>query len=337
MSRMLIYVPAAAVFLLFCIKVARERRKVGNAVLLGLSLVFVLAGSLLLLAERRPELARNISLALAAVVTLGIVTLVSFLLVNGVGMVRREGFGLGNLLSLLSGAGLVVLLGLVAAAVAVRDPFLTAAAAATAAVAGYAGFLFLCFLGYALVYGRLPLNRKADFVVVLGSGLTDGSTVPPLLAQRLERGRAMHEKITARGGHPVLIVSGGQGTDEQLPESHAMAAYLVDRGFPATSVAREDRSTSTEQNLRFSRKIMEEACPGYRCVIVTSNYHVLRAAVTARREGVRGNVVGSRTAPYFWPSAAIREFVALSVTYWRTNVAMCLALLLGGAVLYLLH
>ncbi|MGW2965151.1 YdcF family protein [Streptomyces sp. NPDC001220] len=334
---MLIYVPAAVVFLLFCIKVVRERRKVGNAVLLGLSLVFALAGSLLVLAERRPELARNISVVLAAVVALGIVTLACFLLVNGVGMVRREGFGLGNLLSLLSGAGLMALLSLVAAAVAVRDPVLTSTAAVAAAVAGYAGFLFLCFLGYALVYGRLPLNRKADFVVVLGSGLTGGSTVPPLLAHRLERGRAVHERIIARGGHPVLLASGGQGADEELPESHAMAAYLVDRGFPATSVTCEDRSTSTEQNLRFSRKIMEEARPGYRCVIVTSNYHVFRAAVTARREGVRGNVVGSRTAAYFWPSAAIREFVALCVTYWRTNLAVCLVLLLGGVALYLLH
>ncbi|MFJ9350996.1 YdcF family protein [Streptomyces sp. NPDC101237] len=334
---MLIYVPAAAVFLLFCIRVVRERRRVGNAVLLGLSLVLALAGSLLILARRRPELAWNIFVVLAAVVALGVVVLACFLLVNGVGMVRREGFGLGNLLSLLAGAGLMTVLTLVGAAVVGRGPALVSAAVVVSVVAGYAGFLFLCFLGYAFVYGRLPLNRKADFVVVLGSGLTGGSTVPPLLAHRLERGRAVYEGISGRGGRPVLVVSGGRGSDEELPESHAMAAYLVERGFPSASVVREDRSASTEENLRFSREIMEEACPGYRCVIVTSDYHVFRAAVTARREGVRGNVVGSRTAAYFWPSAAIREFVALCVTYWRTNAAVCVVLLLGGVVVYLLR
>lgn len=335
MCRMLIYAPAALVFLLFCVRVVRERRRVGNAVLLGLSLVFALAGTLLALARRQPDLAGDISVVLAAVVALGVVVLACFLLVNGVGMVRREGFGLGNLLSLLSGVALVALLALMVAAVVVRNVALTSIAAAAAVVAGYAGFLFLCFLGYAFLYGRLPLNRKADFVVVLGSGLTGGSTVPPLLAHRLERARAVHERISARGGRPVLLASGGQGGDEELPESHAMAGYLVDRGFPGDRVAREDRSTSTEENLRFSRRIMEEARPGYRCVIVTSNYHVFRAAVTARREGVRGHVVGARTAPYFWPSAAIREFVALCVTYWRTNLALCLVLLAGGAALYL--
>lgn len=80
------------------------------------------------------------------------------------------------------------------------------------------------------------------------------------------------------------------------------------QGLPETLIAREDRSAGTEENLRFSRRIMEEAKPGYRCVIVTNNYHSFRAAVLARREGVKGQAVGCRTSGCLLPSAAFREF-----------------------------
>jgi len=42
-------------------------------------------------------------------------------------------------------------------------------------------------------------------------------------------------------------------------------------------------------------------------------YHVLRAALIAKKAKVKGQVIGSRTASYFWPSATIREFVAVLV------------------------
>ncbi|NEB75364.1 YdcF family protein [Streptomyces sp. SID14478] len=334
---MLIYAPAVLLFLLFCVRAVRERRRLGNAVVLGLSLVFALAAWLVQLSRDHEVLARDVVLVLAVLLALGALTLACFLLANGVGMVRKEGTSPGNLLSLLAGVALMGLLALVVTAAVMQQRTLMAVAATATALAGYIGFLFLCYLGYAFVYGRLRTSRKADYVVVLGSGLIGGSTPPPLLTSRLDRARAVHERIAARGRQPVLLTSGGQGPDEKLPESHAMADYLVERGFPADAIEREDRSTTTDENLRFSAEIMEKARPGYRCVIVTSNYHAFRAAVAARRAGVRGHVVGAPTATYFWPSATIREFVALIVLYRRTNIAVCLVLLLGGVFLWWLR
>ncbi|MFD0070497.1 YdcF family protein, partial [Streptomyces sp. NPDC127574] len=94
-------------------------------------------------------------------------------------------------------------------------------------------------------------------------------------------------------------------------------------------IEREDRSATTVENLTCRQALMEKANPDYRCVIVTNNYHVFRAAVTARRTGVRGHVIGAPTASYFWPSAMIREFVALLVAYRRTNAAIFLLVLLS--------
>jgi uncharacterized SAM-binding protein YcdF (DUF218 family) len=261
---------------------------------------------------------------------LGALALACFLMANGVKMVRREGTRPANLLSLATGLATLGFIVLVAAAVVCDSPALVRVATVAIPVVAYVSFLFLCFLGYAFLYGRLPVRRNLDFVVVLGSGLIGGSRVPRLLADRLDRGRKVYEARAARGNPPMLLTSGGQGPDEDLPEAEAMAGYLVDHGVPTDRIRREDRSRTTEENLRFSKAIMEGLEPDYRCVVVTNNFHVLRAALEARSTGVRGQVVGAPTASYFWPSATIREFIAVFLSHKVVNLGICLALGLLG-------
>jgi uncharacterized SAM-binding protein YcdF (DUF218 family) len=146
---------------------------------------------------------------------------------------------------------------------------------------------------------------------------------------------AISAGLAARGGRPVMIVSGGQGSDEEVPEARAMAGYLIERGFPDDRLAVEDQSGTTEENLAFSKAIMDAAGgprPARRparCLIVTSDYHVFRTAMTARKVGIRGHVKGARTAGYFWPSAMLREFIAVFVGYWMVNLGICAALVLA--------
>ncbi|MFE3773031.1 YdcF family protein [Streptomyces sp. NPDC057579] len=331
---MLAYVPAVLFFLLFCFGVLRDRRRFGNAVHLGLAVVFTLLAVIGTLGRSHALLGLVAGVALLVLPTLGTVVLAGFLVANGVTMVRKEGRRPANLLSLLAGLGIVGVIALLIAAVALRSAGLLVIAATAVGLLGYVSFLFLCFVGYAFLYGRLPVRRNADYVVVLGSGLIGGTKVPPLLASRLERGRSVYERLVARGSAPLLLTSGGQGPDEKLPESHAMADYLIERGFPADRIVREDRSRTTEENLEFSRALMEQADPDYRCVVVTNNYHAFRAALMARKTGVQGHVVGSPTAAYFWPSATIREFAAVFLAHKVVNLGVCLLLVLGAALIW---
>ena len=108
---------------------------------------------------------------------------------------------------------------------------------------------------------------------------------------------------------------------------------LQQRGFPKEHIEREDRSTTTEENLRFSKAIMQERHPGHRCVVVTNNFHVFRAAITARRAAVDGQVIGSPTAAYFWPTATIREFAAVFLQRKAVNLGTCFLLGLLGLLL----
>ncbi|MCX5227095.1 YdcF family protein [Streptomyces sp. NPDC006553] len=328
----------AAVFLLFfALGVRRDRRRFGNAVHLGLAVTFFGIGLLAGVEDAPPGVAETVMICGLLVLGLGPVVLAGLLTANGVKMVRKEGRRPSNLLSLLAGLGMFGVMVLAVTAAATDSWALQILVVTLLLVLGYVSFLFVCFVGYAFLYGRMRIRRDADYVVVLGSGLIGGRRVPPLLASRLDRGREVHERLAAyerRDGTPVLVVSGGQGPDEEVPESHAMADYLVERGFPPGALVREDRSRTTEENMTFSRELMERDRPGSSCVIVTNNFHAFRAAILARRAGVNGQVVGSPTAAYFWPSATMREFAAVFLQYKVVNLGILGTLILLGALVW---
>ncbi|RII11154.1 hypothetical protein DSC45_29275 [Streptomyces sp. YIM 130001] len=325
---MLAFVPTAGFLLWFCWGVRRDRRQFSNAVLLGLT-VLCLSFALLTQVDRLPGRAAVLIYSLVFVVpAVAIVILGCFLLLNGLTMVRKEGRRPANLLSGLAGVGIFAVLALVVSADYIGSSrAYQAFILAVVLVTGYVAFLFLCFLAYAFLYSRIRVRGDVDYVVMLGSGLIEGERVPPLLASRLQRGLRVQQDQVARGAKPcVLLTSGGQGPDEELPEAEAMGRWLVAEGADPTTVVEESESRTTGENLRFSRRIMEAADDGYVCVVVTNNFHAFRAAMTARREGVRGQVIGSPTASYFWPSATIREFVAVFWEHRIVNAALCLGL-----------
>jgi uncharacterized SAM-binding protein YcdF (DUF218 family) len=319
---------AAVCLALFVFGVLRDRRSFSNAVLLGLGLALLALGGaaqLVKTPQAHEGPGRLILLVLLLLVAIGPFMVAGYLVLNGITMVRREGVRLGNLLSLLAGLGLFGVIGLaVAATTRAGSDELSLFTVIMVLLSGYLSFLFVSFVGYAFIYAHTGIRRSADFVVVLGSGLKGGGQVPPLLASRLDRGYAVYRALVARRKDPIMIVSGGKGSDEQVSEAEAMAGYLIEHGFPADRLVREDQSRTTEENLLFSKAIMERARPGYRCLIVTSNFHVFRTAMIARRTGVNGQVTGARTAGYYWPSATLREFAAVFLTYKVINLGICL-------------
>ncbi len=322
-----------AVFVLFLVGVIREPRSFGNAVLLGLTLALGALGFAQRLAETPGRPGHLLLLALMLAVALGPFLVGCFLIANGVTMIRRESLRPANLLSLVAGAAVFVVIGLDVAAERTGDVKLSLFATVATLVFGYVSFLVVSYVLYAFLYGLLARTGGADFVVVLGSGLRPDGGVPPLLANRLDRGRAVWDGLDRRAGDfkPLLIVSGGQGDDEPVPEASAMASYLVTRGFPADRLLLEYRSRSTEENLAFSRAIIDEIRPGARVMVVTSDFHAFRAALLARRLGIRGQVTGARVAGYYRPSAVLREFAAVFLRYRVINLGIC-ALLVAAPV-----
>jgi uncharacterized SAM-binding protein YcdF (DUF218 family) len=321
---------AVLAFLAFLISMVQDPRSFRNAVFLGLALALGALGAAERLAAMpgRPE--RLLLLGLVLLVVLGPFLVACYLVGNGVTMARRESLRPANLLPLLAGLAILAVIGLDLVADRTGNRKLGLLATVAELVFGYMSFLLISYVIYAWVYGHVAaLVSRAEYVIVLGAGLGRRGHVTPLLASRLDRGRQVWEAIASRGGRPALIVSGGQGSDEPVSEAEAMASYLITRGFPADRLVREDRSRTTEENLAYSKAIMDAARPGSRCVIVTSNFHVFRTAIIARKAGLRGQVAGARTAGYYWPTATLREFAAVFLRYWLVNVGICAALALA--------
>ena len=90
-----------------------------------------------------------------------------------------------------------------------------------------------------------------------------------------------------------------------------MRDYLLSKGIEPDRILTEDKSTDTAENMRFSKQIIDEAGGGGEVAFFTTNYHVFRAGLKARRVKMRAVGMGAPTKWYFWPNAAVREFVGL--------------------------
>lgn len=325
---------AALLFLIpavfFVYGMLRDRRRLSNAVWLGIALVMLL----LLLAEAgrdNPVLSLPLVLAFMLAV-LGLLLLPLVLLANGLVMVRREGRSLGNLLSLLAGLALLGEMVYFGWGISQPNDWVRGSAIGLFLVSAYIAFLFVSLLLYSVIYGRTGRRSGFDGIVVLGAGLL-GSRVPPLLANRLDRALRLYRREQEAGRSPVIVVTGGKGSDEHVSEAFAMSEYLFERGVPAEDVVLEDRATTTEENLRYSKKLLADRGLTGRVVAVTNNYHVFRTAVLSRKQGLRLQVIGAPTAWYFVPSAFLREFVALLVRNPVVHGLACVVLMAGGLAL----
>lgn len=162
---------------------------------------------------------------------------------------------------------------------------------------------------------HLKKDRDADYIVVLGCGIM-GDRVTPLLAARIERGA----ELLRYNPNAVLILSGGQGPGESIPESQAMAAYALERGVPMEKMVLEQKSVSTEENLVFSRALMDGEAP--KILIVTTAYHVFRALILARKLGIKCAGFGARTKWYFTLNALMREFAGYLKLTWKRHAVV---------------
>lgn len=146
-----------------------------------------------------------------------------------------------------------------------------------------------------IVASRGDEEAEAPYLVVLGAGL-NGSYPSLSLIERL---------VAAEGylqAHPeaVAILSGGQGPGEDITEAQGMCNWLVARGIDRTRLLLEERSTSTEENLRFSFDIIRARGddPADGVAIVSSEYHLYRAKLMAEKLGAAPYGVAGKTT-YF--------------------------------------
>lgn len=168
--------------------------------------------------------------------------------------------------------------------------------------------VIIAFTSFLALYGRndnATYNEKT--VIVLGCGIR-GERVSVGLAKRLNKAYEYH----LQNPDAVIIVSGGQGPQEDIPEALAMKRYLMEKGVPEDRIIMEDKSTSTITNFKYSHEIMKEkGLPDDSVVFVTNGYHVYRGASYAKAEGLTVTHLGTDIIWYTIPMNYLREMLAV--------------------------
>lgn len=143
--------------------------------------------------------------------------------------------------------------------------------------------LFCLLEALVLLGGRSRAQERPDAVVVLGAKLW-GEQPSPALKSRLDTAVEYLLAMEAEGCTPVVVVTGGQGSDEVISEAACMGDYLARRGIPEGRIYREDKSTNTAENLKNTRALLErEGIQVRRVTFVTNYFHLTRVRMLARR------------------------------------------------------
>lgn len=312
----------------FIIVLKRDKRTLYSGVFFVLTL---LSGGLLLtfLVLSFSEVISNNPILFGIIVILSVLMIIALLLFpmilvvmllyNGVKIVRREGLKPRNLLTL----GVLILIylypllfpnidSIVNSKIWVILPWVSERTKESIAIFIPPCINFVAFYIIYLMFMYTVTNiinlinfrvKNLDYVVVLGAGLI-GDRVTPLLASRIDRGIEVYKK----NPNSKLIMSGGQGSDEKIPEGVAMAKYAIEKGIPEEDIIIEDKSTTTRENILFSKALMEKENPKF--AIATNSYHVFRGLMLAKSLGIKCIGYGSKTKWYFALNAFIREFIA---------------------------
>lgn len=180
-----------------------------------------------------------------------------------------------------------------------------------------------------ILFGIATASKQSmEYVIVLGARI-DGTKISRSLEKRLDKAI----EYAQQNPNTILVLSGGQGKGEDIPEAEAMYQYLKFNGVSDDQILKETRSSSTVENIAYSRQVIKNhmewrammgrmaLMEGYqeradsdpvKVGIITSNFHIFRAKQIAKRWGI-DNVYGiaAQTDPVLTVHLCVRECFAI--------------------------
>lgn len=319
-----------AFFSIFAFFYFTEKRRLLNGLIFNLFLISFGAYLLLLLFETQNIFIGGIFALIAVpallILLFGIYILVVFLIWNGIIVLKRESRSLANLLTLLLGIALTLYLIATVFLINYLPAWINVLLSGIVVILIYLFIVFYNFMTVSFLYQFNRPRYNQNYIIVLGAGLINGERVSPLLAKRIDKAIAFYwAQSHATLNPPILLMSGGQGADEKLPEAIAMKNYALEKGIPERDILVETNSTTTLENMRFSKELMDRESGGgaYRAIFSSNNYHIFRAGLFAKQAQLKANGIGAKTAFYYLPNAFLREYIAILMLHKKRHMIVC--------------
>lgn len=163
-----------------------------------------------------------------------------------------------------------------------------------------------------------PNNNTKRTLIVLGAQVKPWGP-SSILQQRIDAA----EKYLNENSNAYAVLSGGKGDDEPVSEAQSMYDNINIKD--KSRLLLEDKSTNTNENLKFSKRIIEENRLSSDPIIVTDSYHQFRAQLIARKAGL-GDLDGiysictenGRVGLILYPTFFVREWVAIPVEIFKS-------------------
>lgn len=169
---------------------------------------------------------------------------------------------------------------------------------------GFIGLIILAIVITAFII-TATFNKPVGDETVIVLGCQVKGTSPSLMLN--ERLIAAKDYLDSHE-NAICILSGGQGPDEDISEADCMYNYLVKEGISPGRLIKEDKSTSTRENLKFSLDIIEEHNLNANVAIVTNEFHEYRASAIAKKLGIKSYAISAHTHFHLLPTYFVREW-----------------------------
>ncbi len=153
------------------------------------------------------------------------------------------------------------------------------------------------------------LTEKENLPVLILGSKVDGTKPSADLQKRID---------TAADwllSHPnsVAVACGGKGTGEEVMEAEVIREKLLERGIKPDRILLENRSVNTEQNLFYAQKVLlENNLPSKEVLLLTDDYHLYRALLIAKQNGLTAWGISVSTPPLVFPALFARELFAVT-------------------------
>lgn len=149
-------------------------------------------------------------------------------------------------------------------------------------------YLFLAI--YIAKNAQKDEKKPVDVILVLGAKAYRGNAYNPCLVARVKHAVALYKANYA----PKLLFSGGTDTEDNANEAKTMKKIAESLGVAPQDILLESASTSTYENLLFSKKILTQN-QLKSILLVTDPFHAPRALLVAKKQGL--NVISSPATP----------------------------------------
>ncbi|MDY0406350.1 YdcF family protein [Virgibacillus sp. 179-BFC.A HS] len=166
-----------------------------------------------------------------------------------------------------------------------------------------AGLLFCIYAHYQIkkTAAKQP-PPKMDYVIILGAKV-NGTVMSKSLLYRVQ----MATNYLNENPQAKVIATGGMGKSEDVTEAKAIADYLIAHGISKDRILLEERSTSTKENLEFTKRLY----PVKEAVIVSNDFHLYRSVENAKALGIKAYPLAAKTPKAVAWKLYLREYAAI--------------------------